>query len=354
MYFPIAEASIAVYYLIGIGFAVGICGGFMGMGGGWMLVPALYAFDIPMNIAIGTSLAQMLGHAIVSTFRHWQFGHVSVRIALVMIPAEAIGVELGAGIIELFKGNPEFLDLGLSAIYIALLLALSVFMFKDIKKRQARQREAERKARENNEEPEDMMEKRSSLARWAHSIKIWPCIRCRVAGIQSISVWLIFFSAMAIGILIGLLGIGGGVVRMPMMIYLFGCPTVVAVGTGLFAIIISGGYGAFTHALKGNVDLSIAVFLFIGAAVGAQIGSYATEYVKGGKIRGIFSFLAFIAALAMITKSFLPMFTAIPQKLASTISLILIVALTAFMSLYILYMLLTGVLEKRTTLQDKP
>jgi len=99
VYFPVAEATIALWYLIGIGFAIGVCGGFMGMGGGWILVPALMALGVRENIAVGTSLAQMLGHAIVSTSRHWQFGNVSIKIAVVMIPGTAIGIEIGARVL---------------------------------------------------------------------------------------------------------------------------------------------------------------------------------------------------------------------------------------------------------------
>lgn len=354
MYFPVAEATIGVPYLIGIGFVVGICGGFMGMGGGWMLVPALYALGVPMNVAVGTSLAQILGHSIVSSFRHWQFGHVSLKVAMVMIPGEAIGVEIGASIIEMLKGSPTIdLDMALSGIYLILLFGLGIFMYLDVRKRRRRQRRAEERAAENGEEPEDVMEKKSRLARWANSLNFRPCIRCDISRIRSISVWVIFVAAVIVGTLTGLLGVGGGIIRMPTMIYLFGCPTVVAVGTGLFAIIISGGYGTFTHALKANVDLPIAVLLFIGAAVGAQVGSYATEYVQGAKIRGLFSFLAFIAGLSIVAKSFMPTWTPISEPVSSSISLILIAGVTAVMGLYILYELVKGVKEQARELAEE-
>ncbi|MFP3905360.1 MAG: sulfite exporter TauE/SafE family protein [Armatimonadota bacterium] len=348
MYFPIAGAEVSLFVLVAIGFAVGICGGFMGMGGGWMLVPALYALGIPMNIAIGTSLAQILGHAIVSSFRHWQFGNVSLKIAMVMIPGEAIGVEIGASLIEFLKNKPNVdLDLVLSSLYLVLLFGLAIFMFMDVRKRRRRQRRENQRAAQNHEEPEDVLEKKSSLAVWAQSIPLKPTISCTVSDITSISVWVIFCFAIIVGTLTGLLGVGGGILRLPMMIYLFGCPTVAAVGTGLFAIIISGGYGAFTHAVKGNVDLPIALLLFIGAALGAQVGSFATTYVRGDQIRGLFAGLAFVAGVSIFAKTFVPRWSMIPDEVASSVSLVLIIGVTAMMALTILYFLGRGVAEEK-------
>lgn len=349
MYFPIADAVVGAHYLIGIGCAVGICGGFIGMGGGWILVPALYALGIPMNVAVGTSLAQMVGHAVVSTFRHWQFGNVSMKIGFTMIAAELIGIEIGAVIIEIMKDSATLnLDVILSGAYLVLLFVLAAFMYRDVRKR----RKEKQRAEEDDEEARDVMEQKSSLAKWASSINLKPHIKCEISGISSLSVWVIFFSALVIGIIIGLLGVGGGVIRMPLMIYLYGCPTVVAVGTGLFTIIIAGGYGAFTHALKGNVDLPIALLLFIGSALGAYVGSCATKYAKGGQIRGVVALLAFVAGLSITAKTFLPMFTQVPKPVSTKISLVLVVGVTVLMSLLILYKLVLGVLEEKREMED--
>jgi len=103
LYFPIPEINLAIGYLIAIGFTVGVCGGFWGMGGGWITTPALYALGVPMNLAVGTSLAQMTGQSVVSAFWHRKFGNISRRVALIMIPGTIVGVELGARILERFK-----------------------------------------------------------------------------------------------------------------------------------------------------------------------------------------------------------------------------------------------------------
>ena len=97
--------------------------------------------------------------------------------------------------------------------------------------------------------------------------------------------WLPIFISFATGWLAGILGIGGGLIRMPALIYFIGCPTHVAVGTDLFEVMISGLYGTGTYTYKGRTELVAAVIMLMGAAVGAQIGTVATKYIKGYGIR---------------------------------------------------------------------
>ena len=104
------------------------------------------------------------------------------------------------------------------------------------------------------------------------------------------------------GLLAGVLGVGGGFIRMPMLIYLVGVPTHVAVGTDLFEIIISAGFGTITHALKGNVDILMALVMQTGAAIGAQIGAVSTRYFAGPRIRLFFSVLPFVGAALTLLK----------------------------------------------------
>ena len=122
------------------------------------------------------------------------------------------------------------------------------------------------------------------------------------SGIAEISLWVVLGVGMITGVLAGALGVGGGFIRMPMMIYLLGVPTHVAVGTDLFEIVFSAGYGTLTHALKGNVDVLMALVMQTGAAVGAQIGAVATRYFAGPRIRLAFSVLPLIGALLVIIR----------------------------------------------------
>lgn len=120
------------------------------------------------------------------------------------------------------------------------------------------------------------------------------------SGIKSISLWAILFVAFIGGVFSGFLGGGAGYIRMPSMVYILGIPTHLAVGTDLFEIVISASYGTFTHALKGNVDIMIALVMQTGAAIGAQIGAIATQYFTGPKIRLAFVPLPLFGAAIVI------------------------------------------------------
>jgi uncharacterized membrane protein YfcA len=138
------------------------------------------------------------------------------------------------------------------------------------------------------------------IAAWVHSIRIPPMVSLPTSGVDSISVWAILAVALIGGFFSGFLGGGAGYIRMPSMVYLLGIPTHVAVGTDLFEIIISAGYGTYTHALKGNVDILIALVMHTGAAIGAQIGAVSTQFFRGPKIRMAFVPLPVIGAAILI------------------------------------------------------
>lgn len=135
------------------------------------------------------------------------------------------------------------------------------------------------------------------ISRRMHSIRLRPMVSFPQSGIESVSIWVVLSVGLITGILAGFLGVGGGFIRMPMLVYFVGVPTHVAVGTDLFEIVISAGFGTLTHALKGNVDILIALVMNTGAAIGAQIGAVSTRYFAGPRIRLLFSVLPLIGAI---------------------------------------------------------
>ena len=116
------------------------------------------------------------------------------------------------------------------------------------------------------------------LTRHIQRIRVPPMISLPDSGIGSISVWLVLGVGLITGLLAGALGVGGGFIRMPMLVYMLGIPTHVAIGTDLFEIMISAGFGTITHAIKGNVDIMMALVMQTGAALGAQIGAVSTRF----------------------------------------------------------------------------
>ncbi|MGD9518569.1 MAG: sulfite exporter TauE/SafE family protein [Armatimonadota bacterium] len=340
MLFPIAGLTLSPAYLVGIGFTVGVCGGFWGVGGGWIATPALYALGLPMNLAVGTDLAHILGHSIISTFRHAKFGNVSFIVAGVMVPGLMVGVEIGARTMQyLTMLGPEAVNSVISFLYVVLLCSLSLFTFVEALRAARCRRGVEKGADVQGEGPVSCeVEDRVTwdIASRLHKLRVPPLVSCKVACIQDVSVWIIVATSLITGIFSGLLGVGGGFIMLPALVYLVGCPTHVAVGTGLLSVVVTGAYGTFTHALKGNVDLLIALMMLLGAVFGTQLGTFATRYVKGAELRALFGVGILAAATAVVLKTYL----GLPQ-----VALVVVLVMAGGMSLLIVSYLIGGMMK---------
>jgi hypothetical protein len=173
-----------------------------------------------------------------------------------------------------------------------------------------------------------------------HKLKIPPMVHLSVAGIYC-SAWLPIGVSFLTGWLAGILGIGGGLIRMPALIYLLGCPTHVAVGTDLFEVAISGLYGAASYTFKGRTELVAAIIMLVGAAIGAQIGSVATKYIKGYGIRVAFGLAVVGCALSILLK-FIGKWYPNTATLMDNSATALILGLVAALSLYIIMAFIKG------------
>ncbi len=295
MFFPISGVEISPIYLIIVGFLVGILGGFFGVGGGFIAGPALIWTGMPLNIVVGTDLAHMTGKSIVAAKRHRTLGNVDVRLGIFMVAGTVAGIEIGAQLIEALeaRGNVDFV---VSLAYVIILLLISTLI--------AWESIAALRLMKNKEEAGADVLAWQGLANWLQGIRIPPMVSFPTSGIKSVSLWVVLGVGLITGVLAGFLGVGGGFIRMPMLVYIIGVPTHVAVGTDLFEIIISAGYGTLTHALKGNVDILVALVMQTGAAVGAQIGAVSTSFVAGPRIRLLFSTLPLIGAILVLIRLF--------------------------------------------------
>ncbi|MCP4363351.1 MAG: sulfite exporter TauE/SafE family protein [Chloroflexi bacterium] len=292
MDFPISGVTIDPLFLIGIGFVVGILGGFFGVGGGFLAGPMMFWSGVPMNFVIGTDLAHMTGKSIVAAKRHRTLGHVDMKLGGVMIVGTIIGVEIGARIIESLEETGN-IDQVIGIAYIVILLLISGFTAWESLK-------ALRIVRMQKNVRDTLAF--ADVPNYVRRIRLWPMVAFPNSGIVEISLWVVLGVGMITGVLAGALGVGGGFVRMPMLIYFVGVPTHVAVGTDLFEIIFSAGFGTLTHAVKGNVDVLMALVMQTGAALGAQIGATATTRVAGPRIRLFFSFLPLIGAVLVLIR----------------------------------------------------
>jgi uncharacterized membrane protein YfcA len=327
VYLPIAGMQFNVLLLLLIGFTVGVCGGFFGIGGAWIVTPALNIFGFPMPYAIGTDLAHMGGKSIVSTIRHGKFGNVDLRLGFSMIIGTTVGMELGARLVMALE-RAGLAETVIRKIYIVFLALIGSYVLRDYIKNV--RREKRQSAGGAVAAPGE------SIAQRLQRIRIPPMIRFHASGITC-SLWLPVLVGLATGVVASVLGVGGGFIRMPALIYLVGCPTLVAVGTDLFEVMITGAYGAFTYGIKGRVDLIAAMWMLLGAAVGAQLGTVAVKYVRGYFIRLLFAVTIFIACTSVFLK----------QIEAQAASSVMILTAGIAISLVILGLLVRGVARER-------
>ncbi len=285
MVFPISGTEINPVLLALLGFFIGLLGGFFGVGGSFIAGPALRALGLNWNFAVGTDLAHIVGTSVVAAKRHRALGNVDLRLGLIMAAGTIFGAEIGAQLIQMLKrmGNVNFV---VSVVSIVIYSSVSVFMIWEASLTLRGQRKAKKSGVKSSKGIDDHAFR--ALTDKIHRFKLGPMISLPVSGIKSISLWTILSVSFIGGIFSGFLGGGAGYIRMPMMVYVLGVPTHLAVGTDLFEIIISASYGTFSHALKGNVDILIALVMQTGAAVGAQIGAISTQYFTGPKIRLFF------------------------------------------------------------------
>lgn len=292
MFFQISDSHISPIYLVVVGFVIGILGGFFGVGGSFIAGPALRAVGLDWNYAIGTDLAHIVGKSVVAAKRHRALGNVDLKLGLIMAIGTIMGAECGAQLIQMLKraGN---VNLVVSLVSIVVYVSISTFMIWESRKTL---RSPNGKVGKNSKKDHSSFR---HVTKRIQSFKIAPMVHLPASGV-TISFWIILVVSFIGGLFGGFLGGGAGYIRMPSMVYVLGIPTHLAVGTDLFEIIISASYGTFSHAVKGNVDILIALVMNIGAAVGAQIGAISTQYFAGPKIRLAFVPLPIIGAAIVI------------------------------------------------------
>jgi uncharacterized membrane protein YfcA len=273
---PVLDQPVDIVALVALGVAVGFVSAFFGVGGGVLAVPMLnVVFGVPYHFAVGTSPAVIFGTAISGTLGHRRAQQLDVKLGAFMVVGVLIGVELGAGIVEVLKrtgeihvaGHPiQAADFVLPLVYACLLVLIAVQFY----------RESVRRKRELRADPEAPFV--APLSRAVPNALWRPRISLPASGIEQVSIWIILLVGLAGGFVAGLLGIGGGVIFVP------------------------SGIATFSHATKGNCDIVLAVFLLFGSTVGAQLGAWVTRKLRGVHIRYAFAYLAGATAVLVVVK----------------------------------------------------
>lgn len=286
------NASLLVFFIV-FGFLIGILFGFFGMGGSFLITPALLLMGYPASVAVGSGMAFVFGTAAIATLKHHDLGQVDYKLGVLLVVGTVVGIEVGRVLVFALE------DVGLasgiiSVTYVVLLGGIGLLVVNE-SFRGSDGEETAGHAIAEDDTFEDF--KPPELAKRIQSIYLPPMVT--LSGGIHISVWVITAIAFATGVLAGFLGVGGGFIRMPAMMYAIGVPVPVAVGTDLFEIVISGGTGSFLYAREGGVDLTIVVPLLLGSALGARIGSAATVIVDSDEIKIYFGLMLVLGSIAV-------------------------------------------------------
>jgi uncharacterized protein len=283
----ISDIPVNLFELIGLGCMVGFLSGFFGIGGGPLLTPILHIFfGIPLQICIGSNLPRTVGTSFSAVLRYRQFGEVDVKLAAMMIGGNFVGIGIGVHLLDWLHGLGEITAGGrvipairfyLLWIFFVVLLVIAILIII----------EAFRSRYGKNEKNRVALFQRLSLP---------PYVSFPTSGIQRISLFAVVYVPLFLGVLTGLLGIGGGVISVPLLIYGYGVQTHVAIGSSLLLVFFSSSYGTVAHVLRGNVDLRLVALLTVGATICAQFGAMTTRKIGGSSIRFYFAFIVLIVA----------------------------------------------------------
>jgi hypothetical protein len=299
---------------VAFGVLIGTLFGFFGMGGSFLVTPALLILGYEPEVAVGSGMAFVFGTSVIATLKHRDLGQVDYKLGILMIVGTATGIEVGRLGLHALQAI-GLADLIISIAYVGLLGAIGVFITYEAL--------SGGEGGGLSHDPEDMDDEHEipPIAQKIQSYRIWPMIE--LAGGFSASLWLILAVAFATGVLSGFLGVGGGFIRMPALFYLIGVPVPVAVGTDLFEIVFSGGIGSFLYATSGDVSLAIVAPLLAGSALGARVGAAATSLVDESEIKIYFGLMLLGGSVAVAIRK-VGEFTGV--DVLQTVSILLIIA----------------------------
>ena len=323
---------------VGFGLLIGVLFGFFGMGGSFLVTPALLVMGYPTRVAVGSGLAFVFGTSVIATLKHRDLGQVDYKLGLLMIVGTTAGIEVGKEIVV----HLESLGLAgsiISVTYVFLLGGIGAFVTYEAVNGDS-DGGIDHDAAEEPADADDIPD----IAKTIQSYRVPPMIDLR--GGVTVSLWMILGVAFATGLLSGFLGVGGGFSRMPALFYLIGVPVPIAVGTDLFEIVFSGGLGSFLYALDGGVDLSIVVPLLAGSAFGARIGSAATSIVDEGEIKVYFGLMLLGGALAVAIREIGKIYE---LPILNRVSLVLILGSALLVSGAVVYSSITALREENQT-----
>ena len=279
VYLPIAEISVNLFLILGMGGAVGMLSGMFGVGGGFLMTPLLIFIGIPPAVAVATEANQITAASVSGVLAHWRRGNVDFKMGSVLLVGGILGSILGTWIFTVLKSMGQ-VDLLISLSYVVFLGIIGSLMFIESVN-------AMLKSRKGN-----TARKKLHQHYWIHGLPFK--MRFRKSKLYISALMPLSIGAL-VGILSAIMGVGGGFVMVPAMIYLLGMPTSVVIGTSLFQIIFVTANVTLLHAINTQtVDVMLALLLMSSSVVGAQIGTRFGTKLRGEQLRSLLALLVLI------------------------------------------------------------
>jgi hypothetical protein len=276
IYLPIAEMSVSIFLLLGMGGLVGFLSGMFGVGGGFLMTPLLIFIGVPPPVAVATEANQIVASSVSGALAHWQRGNVDFKMGTVLLVGGIVGSAIGTWIFTVLKEIGQ-VDLLISLSYVVFLGLVGGLMFVESARAVFRSRSKTARRRKLHQH------------NWMHGLPFKMRFRKSKLYISAI---LPLAIGCLVGILAAIMGVGGGFVMVPAMIYLLGMPTSVVVGTSLFQIIFVTATVTILHSVNTQtVDFVLALLLLTGAVIGAQFGSRVGTRLPSEQLRALLALM---------------------------------------------------------------
>jgi uncharacterized membrane protein YfcA len=285
IYLPIAEMSVDVFLLLGLGGGVGLLSGLFGVGGGFLMTPLLIFIGVPPAVAVGSEAAQIVAASVSGVLAHWRRGNVDFRMGGVLLAGGFVGSTLGVQIFALLRGVGQ-IDLVIALSFVVILGIVGALMLQESVRTLIRRHRTGVATR-------GKLHQHNRL----HGLPLkmrFPKSKLYISSMLPFGIGLF------VGLLAALMGVGGGFIMVPAMIYLLGMPTSVVVGTSLFQIIFVTANVTFLQAYQNQtVDMLLALLLVVGGVIGAQLGARVGSKLRGEQLRGLMALMVLGVAIKL-------------------------------------------------------
>ena len=285
IYLPIAEMSVNIFLILAMGGGIGFLSGLFGVGGGFLMTPLLIFIGVPAPVAVGTAANQIVASSVSGVLAHWRRGNVDFKMGSILLVGGFFGSSAGVVLFKYLQFIGQ-IDLVIKLSFIIFLGIIGSLMFWESIRtiiRSHNPASRRRKLHQHN---------------WLHGLPLK--VRFRKSKLY-ISAILPFAIGAVVGVLSAIMGVGGGFIMVPAMIYLLGMPTSVVIGTSLFQIIFVTANVTFLQALTvQTVDILLAILLLAGAVVGAQFGSKYSVRMKGEQLRALLAIMVLGVCIKII------------------------------------------------------